>query len=605
MNIIITEQQFRELVKKQILNEGVFLNGQFKGNKAMLSYRQGRGYSHDFKSQDSVNTEKMEKNNDDTYIVPLKGGMVSYNITSINGEYVMHYFKHYWDSQKATMSIKNRNGKEVNYQLYMEENEFNKFLSTFINKVSAVVRHYIRSNKLDNISKISIYPVPSSSRFNESMARKLVNMNIGGLPIQVIDQRLFRKDTTNIQRDNDFIEKNKEYYNSSLSGGAEGFSSPAINYVDKAINKLRAIQGFKPYIEDMNECVSRMRQYYSNYIINKSQSALQSLANSYRGYFDDMHLAIAQNQYYNPIRDKSDSRLHFKSGAKSIGLKQVSEGRRPTDKVILWLDDTRTPESFLGNNLFNGSSYSTKRHYASILKRPNVRFVVVKSFEEFKNYILKNGLPTSVSFDRDIGGAKEGVPNGTAAAKWLYDYCQKTGQKIPDYWVHSANDKAAGEIKAVMNGKEIPESDDEKQDEKFNKFTIKVWDLIKPLLRGIKSTVTGKPYVICNIEYHKHNPFEIKTLNNAERMGIKNFFAIDNEILEQERERINGTLFVIFDDNISGGATLSDICVQAKNAGIQNILPITFGKMATKWTYKGTSINRPTDKNGNVGYFNT
>ena len=54
-----------------------------------------------------------------------------------------------------------------------------------------------------------------------------------------------------------------------------------------------------------------------------------------------------------------------------------------------------------------------------------------------------------------------------------------------------------------------------------------------------------------------------------------------------------GTVFVIFDDNISGGSTLSDICYQAKKLGIKYIIPITFGEMRVKYQQGTLAINAP------------
>ena len=59
-------------------------------------------------SNDYLKTDKMDMNNEDTYLVPLKNGMMSYNITSINGTEVMHYFKRIFDRQKT--SIKDTEG---------------------------------------------------------------------------------------------------------------------------------------------------------------------------------------------------------------------------------------------------------------------------------------------------------------------------------------------------------------------------------------------------------------------------------------------------------------------------------------------------------------
>lgn len=89
--------------------------------------------------------------------------------------------------------------------------------------------------------------------------------------------------------------------------------------------------------------------------------------------------------------------------------------------------------------------------------------------------------------------------------------------------------------------------------------------------------------------------FQIKNLSNDVRMGMKNYFVANADMVEKELNKIKGTIFVIFDDNISGGATLSDICLQAKQLGIDYIIPITFGEMQMKYNLGvGNQINKPT-----------
>ncbi len=73
---------------------------------------------------------------------------------------------------------------------------------------------------------------------------------------------------------------------------------------------------------------------------------------------------------------------------------------------------------------------------------------------------------------------------------------------------------------------------------------------------------------------------------------MRNYFKPKDNI-EEELKKINGTVFVIFDDNISGGATLSDICYQAKQLGIKYIIPITFGQMREKYAIGRLSVNKP------------
>ena len=119
-----------------------------------------------------------------------------------------------------------------------------------------------------------------------------------------------------------------------------------------------------------------------------------------------------------------------------------------------------------------------------------------------------------------------------------------------------------------------------------------MWRIVKPFFRG-----TGqKPITMHRLQI---DDFQIKNLSNDVRMGMMDYFSTNDEATQRELEKTRGTVFVIFDDNISGGATLSDICYQAKKLGIKYIIPITFGEMSKKYSLGlGNMINKPT-KSGN------
>lgn len=134
--------------------------------------------------------------------------------------------------------------------------------------------------------------------------------------------------------------------------------------------------------------------------------------------------------------------------------------------------------------------------------------------------------------------------------------------------------------------------------------TNDMWAIIKPYLRGTVSETTGKPYVkidLCNWQVPK---FQIKNFTNAQRMGVRNLFSpTDNqELLNNELNKTKNSILVVFDDNISGGATLSDVCYQFSKLGVEYILPITFGEMNKKDTIGVLSLNRPKNDNGNFGF---
>ena len=100
-----------------------------------------------------------------------------------------------------------------------------------------------------------------------------------------------------------------------------------------------------------------------------------------------------------------------------------------------------------------------------------------------------------------------------------------------------------------------------------------------------------KPYDICM--WQPAN-FQIKKLGNDSRMALKNYFSINNDPAEAELKNTDDSIVVIFDDNISGGATLSDICYQLQKIGVKYMIPITFGKMKTSYSQGiGQVINKP------------
>ena len=109
----------------------------------------------------------------------------------------------------------------------------------------------------------------------------------------------------------------------------------------------------------------------------------------------------------------------------------------------------------------------------------------------------------------------------------------------------------------------------------------------------LKGVYKSKIYDVCR--WQPVN-FQIKKLGNDIRMALKNYFSPnkDENLVKQEVEKTSGGVVVVFDDNVSGGATLSDICMQLQNLGMKYIIPITFGKMRTSYNQGvGIIINKP------------
>lgn len=75
-------------------------------------------------------------------------------------------------------------------------------------------------------------------------------------------------------------------------------------------------------------------------------------------------------------------------------------------------------------------------------------WIIVRNYDEFVDWILKNGLPDVISFDHDLADehyAFAGNYNifrektGYDAAKWLVEFCMYEKLQLPEYYVHSMN----------------------------------------------------------------------------------------------------------------------------------------------------------------------
>lgn len=99
--------------------------------------------------------------------------------------------------------------------------------------------------------------------------------------------------------------------------------------------------------------------------------------------------------------------------------------------MMLFLDDERTPSDVSWITLFEGSYH------------------IVRSYDEFVDYILGFGIPDVISFDNDLGTELEGKD----CAKWLIDRFidGSIEYKKFDFTVHSKNNIAAEWITGYIN----------------------------------------------------------------------------------------------------------------------------------------------------------
>jgi hypothetical protein len=127
-------------------------------------------------------------------------------------------------------------------------------------------------------------------------------------------------------------------------------------------------------------------------------------------------------------------------------------------KTYLFLDDFRNPMDCI--------NYMRLRVDDSVMYSRE-KWIVVRNYEEFVNYITNNGLPYLISFDHDLadehydpsmysGNYDDVAKNfkektGMDCAKWLVDYCIDRSEKLPKYVIHSMNPVGAQNILSYLN----------------------------------------------------------------------------------------------------------------------------------------------------------
>lgn len=105
----------------------------------------------------------------------------------------------------------------------------------------------------------------------------------------------------------------------------------------------------------------------------------------------------------------------------------------------LFLDDIREP--------IDAYEYTQRSIYKEL------GWIVVRSYDEFIDYILNNGLPKLISFDHDLADEHYNYlamwrkvdyndykeKTGYECVKWLCDYCIDTNKKLPECIFHTQN----------------------------------------------------------------------------------------------------------------------------------------------------------------------
>lgn len=95
--------------------------------------------------------------------------------------------------------------------------------------------------------------------------------------------------------------------------------------------------------------------------------------------------------------------------------------------TAIYLDDLRTP------------------------KTTDKDWVILRSSAEIIEYVKKNGMPSFISFDHDLGGDDTAM----VFIKWVIEYdLDNDGKIIPadfSWFVHSANPVGAGNIEGLLS----------------------------------------------------------------------------------------------------------------------------------------------------------
>lgn len=108
-----------------------------------------------------------------------------------------------------------------------------------------------------------------------------------------------------------------------------------------------------------------------------------------------------------------------------------------TNNRFLFLDDIRYPNKAYGYT------------HQTIFLEKNWR--IVRNYNDFIEWITKNGLPDFISFDHDLADILDcGEKTGYDCAKWLVDYCLDNNLACPKFYCHSMNPVGRDKINSLL-----------------------------------------------------------------------------------------------------------------------------------------------------------
>ena len=103
-------------------------------------------------------------------------------------------------------------------------------------------------------------------------------------------------------------------------------------------------------------------------------------------------------------------------------------------------------------------------------------------------------------------------------------------------------------------------------------------DLYNQDIKNLRKGQKGKDPTI-DKETGQVKNWQIKSIDDKERRSIEGIFEL-NPIYKNIQYKLQSKHIIIFDDNLSSGATLDDVCLALQSLGVASIMPFTLGVIA-------------------------
>lgn len=590
--ITLTESDIRRFVINALtsINEAVYANAvDRKAKKANLAYAKGRDryLKNNLMTNDKLGTEDMDKNNSQCIKIPLKGGITSYNITDINGTEVMHFFKNYVDKIKTiakldvsrpmldnnknkTLEIlwlddkrnpreylmtKNDSGTSIKNHIFYSELT-SKYNPSFVwVKSYETFCYYIEHNGIPQFMSLD-YDLDAGTPNGGECAKWLVNFC----------------ESQGLRVPNYFIHSaNKNAYTIYPEILGKPAAEPKNWEKDASFELVMADNEYNEFMNQFKTKIEYVVKSYVNNMPNKDEITGISIypVPSSRSFNKYMAKELSGLTILGLKVNNIDENLFLKDLRKLEKDEEfITKNKEYFDKPYYKSGDSKSLSTYVDNNInkYRALSYSQQ----NVDKANNLVKQLLTAWNNIKT------------------GLKQGKINKNSRIVQSFvsryiDYCNIVDNisKSSEYY------NIISDTNSTLSKDTIYKTRKYTKGASVDKRSDEIYDFVKPYIRG-------KALKKHDIVYLDKTLFQIKNLSNGERLGLKNIYNpnTDMDYVKNEVEKIKNTIFIIFDDNISGGATLSDVCYQAKQIGIDNILPITFGKMAKKTIINQKPLNQ-------------